>query len=144
MGGLIEPTLEPVADLHVTLSPAIRVGDVGHGRREVIPITGGTVAGSRLNGRILPGGEDWALDGEGGRFEVWARYVIELDAGTLVTVDTRGMGETAPDGSFVGRTVPRFEVAEGPYAWLRHNIFVGTLRADAAGAFVDLRFFRVT
>ena len=139
-----EPGLELVAALHVTLSPALRVGEVGHGRREIIPITGGTVAGPRLAGRILPGGEDWALDGEGGRFSVWARYVLELDDGTLVTVDNRGLGETAPDGCFVGRTVPRFEVADGPHAWLRHSVFVGTLVADPAGAFVDLRFYRVT
>lgn len=139
-----EPGLAFVAALHVTLSPALRIGEVGHGQREIIPITGGTVSGPLLNGRILPGGEDWALDGEEGRFSVWARYALELDDGTLVTVDNRGLGGTAPDGRFVGRTVPRFEVADGPHAWLRHSVFVGTLAADPAGAFVDLRFYRVT
>lgn len=139
-----EPTLDLVAELHINVSPGLRIGDVGHGAREVIPITGGTVAGPALNGRILPGGEDWALDQKAGRFTVWARYIIALDDGTLVTVDNRGMGETAPDGSFVGRTVPCFEVADGLHAWLRHSIFVGTLHADPEGAFVDLRFYRVT
>lgn len=141
---MAEPGLEFVAQLHVTLSPALRVGDVGHGGREIIPITGGSVSGPRLSGRILPGGEDWALNGKEGRFTVWARYALELADGTLVTVDNRGMGGTAPDGRFVGRTVPRFEVADGPHAWLRHSIFVGTLTADPAGAFVDLGFYRVT
>ena len=84
-----EPGLAFVAALHVTLSPALRIGEVGHGQREIIPITGGTVSGPLLNGRILPGGEDWALDGEEGRFSVWARYALELDDGTLVTVDNR-------------------------------------------------------
>jgi len=128
MAAAIEPGLEPAAELHITLSPALRIGNVGHGRREVIPITGGTVTGLRLSGRVLPGGEDWALDGEAGCFTVWARYVVELDDGTLFTVDNRGMGEAAPDGSFIGRTVPRFEVADGPHAWLRHSIFVGFFR----------------
>ena len=48
-----------------------------------------------------------------------------------------------PDGSYGGRTIPRFEVADGPLAWLRNSVFVGTLHAHASGDQVDLEFFRV-
>ena len=139
-----EPGLEFVAALHVTLEPLQLVGEIGHGLREVIPITGGTVNGPKLSGRILPGGADWARGLPDGAYRVSARYLLQLDDGTLVTVDNNGI--LAPDGQggFTGRTVPVFEVADGPHAWLRRCIFIGTLQADPAGAFVDLAFYRVT
>ncbi len=139
-----EPGLELVAELHVTLSDMVVIGEIGHGKREVIPITGGTVAGPRLSGRILPGGEDWALGLPDGSYRVSARYVLELDDGALVTVDNNGLLVPNDDGGYVGRTVPQFEVADGPHVWLRQAIFVGTLHADPDGAFVDLRFYKVT
>ena len=92
------PQLEFVAALHVTLAQAIAVGETGHGIREVIPITGGTVSGPLLSGRVLPGGEDWALGLPDGAYHISARYVLALDDGTPVTVDNRGFVTETKDG----------------------------------------------
>jgi len=140
-----EPGLEFIAVLHVTVSEALVVGEIGAGLREYIPITGGTVEGPQLKGRVLPtGGADWALGLPDGSYHVTARYALELDDGALVTVDNRGILVPDGHGGFTGRTTPTFEVARGPHGWLRDSIFVGTLEADLHGAFVDLRFYRVT
>ena len=51
-----DPRLSFVAELAVTIAEPYMIGNVGAGIREVIPITGGTVTGPRLNGIVLPGG----------------------------------------------------------------------------------------
>jgi hypothetical protein len=139
-----DPTLEFVAQLKVTIAPALSVGNIGHGIREVIPITGGTIVGPRLTGKVIPGGADWGLDLGDGGYRVTARYTLELDDGTLISVVNRGTVHEATDGHFVGRTIPQFEVQDGPHDWLRQNVFVGTLDADSSGKFVTLKFYRVT
>jgi hypothetical protein len=139
-----DPTLQFVAHLNVTIAPALSIGDVGHGTREVIPITGGTVAGPKLTGKVIPGGADWGLDLGGGEFRVTARYTLELDDATLVSVINRGTVYETTDGHFVGRTIPQFEVQDGPHDWLRRSVFVGTLDADPSGEFVTLKFYQVT
>ena len=44
--------------LYVTLEPEYVVGEVPHGKRVVIPITGGIFEGPQLKGTIIPGGAD--------------------------------------------------------------------------------------
>jgi hypothetical protein len=137
------PTLTPIARLVATLAPPLVIARREAGLREVIPITGGTVDGEVLSGRILPGGADWCLTRGDGIAEVWARYTIEAADGTLVMVTNAGLASAAGDGSYRGRTVPSFEVADGPLGFLRRHIFIGTLVAQADGSRVDLEFFRV-
>ena len=137
------PSLSPVARLTVAISKPLLIGKLDAGLREVIPITGGTVDGPLLSGKVLPGGADWCLTRGNGTAEVWARYTIELDDGTLVMVTNSGIARPEQDGSYSGRTVPRFEVAPGPYDWLRDSVFIGTLLAHSSGDRVDLSFFRV-
>ena len=47
------PQLEHVCDLAVTIAPPVEVGHTPAGLRRMIPITGGTVTGPRLNGKVL-------------------------------------------------------------------------------------------
>ena len=53
------PRLDFVLQLKVTLGEAYTVGQTPHGRRMVIPITGGTFEGPQLKGTILNGGADY-------------------------------------------------------------------------------------
>lgn len=55
------PTLEFAFEERVTIDPAIVLGDTALGHRQVIPITGGTVAGPKLEGQVMPGGSDFQL-----------------------------------------------------------------------------------
>lgn len=137
------PTLTFVARLEVLIDRPLVIGAADSGLREVIPITGGTVDGPLLKGKVLPGGADWCLTRPDGVAEVSARYTIQTDEGHLVSIINSGFAHPNGDGSYGGHTVPRFEVANGPLDWLRNSMFVGTLHAQASGERVDLDFFRV-
>lgn len=137
------PSLTPIARLTVTLAPPITIGDGGGGLRDVIPITGGTVEGPVLSGKVLPGGADWAITRADGLAEIWARYTLQLDDGTPVMVTNSGLAHQNADGSWGGHTVPVFEVAAAAHQWLRKSIFVGSLLASAAGDKVELEWWRL-
>ena len=55
------PQLEFAMQLKVTVGEAFSCGETQHGRRIVIPITGGTFEGPKLKGTILNGGADYQL-----------------------------------------------------------------------------------
>jgi hypothetical protein len=57
----------------VTVGPPLELGTTHLGRRRIIPITGGTVEGRRLQGKILPGGADWQIIRGDGVAELEAR-----------------------------------------------------------------------
>ena len=138
------PELELVMTLRVEIAPAREVGELGGGFRRVIPITGGSFTGPAIQGEVMPGGADWNLTRPDGVAEVWARYTLRADDGVLVGVTNAGLIVPQPDGSLYARTSPQFEVASERYAWMRRNIFVGTLVPGATGGAVQLEFFRVT
>ena len=55
----MEPKLKKLFTVSVTVDPPIVVGqDDKVGRRQLIPITGGTVEGEGYHGVVLPGGVD--------------------------------------------------------------------------------------
>jgi hypothetical protein len=137
------PGLELVMTLRVEIAASLEVGEVGSGMRRVIPITGGTFEGPAIRGTVLPGGADWNLTRPDGVAEIWARYTLRTDDGVLIAIINAGLVAPQADGSHLVRTVPQFEVAGEQYAWLRRNIFVGTLTPAEAGDAVQLRFFRV-
>jgi hypothetical protein len=45
----------------VTLAPDVKVGATGLGKRNIVPITGGTFSGPGISGTIIPGGWDWQV-----------------------------------------------------------------------------------
>src|SRR5690349_4789134 len=121
------PALEHVGDLTVLVSSPIEIGDTGAGLRRVIPITGGTLSGPRLAGKVLAGGADFQRVGRDGVAELDARYALELDDGTRVFVTNRAMRRASPEitarlvrGEIVDpalvyfRCAPSFEVQPGP------------------------------
>lgn len=122
------PTLEFVMQLKVTLDAPYTVGETPHGRRTVIPITGGTFEGPRLKGTILNGGADWQL-AKGSRTELEAIYSIKTDDGVYIHIRNRGIIASGRDANgnptFYFKAAPQFEAPEdSPYAWLNNAIFV--------------------
>lgn len=140
------PRLTHLAALRVVCDPPVDLGPAGEGRRVLYPITGGQVSGPHLNGRVRPGGGDWATVRPDGTTRVWARYTLELDDGTVIGVTNAGTVRDDPDGGVRGaRTAAELEVPEGPHAWLRERVILGTL-AVAPGPFggvVNLTFWLV-
>lgn len=119
----VVPQLEFVMQLRVTIGQAYSVGETAHGRRVVIPITGGAFEGPRLRGSVVSGGADYQLVRQDmQRTELEAIYDIRTDDGTHIHVRNRGL---ISDGGSYFRTAPHFETdATGPYAWLNNAIFV--------------------
>src|SRR6185503_7853380 len=82
--------LQPLFRAEITLAPAQELGDTPHGRRRIIPITGGGFRGERLSGRVLPGGADWQLIRPDGVAQLEARYTLETADGVLIYVRNDG------------------------------------------------------
>jgi hypothetical protein len=137
------PRLELVMRIEADIAPALVVGEVGGGIREIIPITGGRFEGPGLRGQVVPGGADWCLTRPDGISEIWARYTLRTHDGVLISLINAGTVQVDETGDFRGRTVPQFEVADGPYAWLRDAAFVGTLLTNAEGTLAKATFYRL-
>jgi hypothetical protein len=124
------PQLEFALQLRVTLGETYSVGETQHGRRTVIPITGGTFGGPLLKGTILNGGADYQLANTAlNRTELEAIYSIKTDDGVYIHVRNRGIicGGKDENGNptFYFRAAPQFEApADSPYAWMNNALFV--------------------
>ena len=123
------PQLEFALQLRVTLGEVYSVGETQHGRRTVIPITGGTFEGPLLKGTILNGGADYQLANSQNRTELEAIYSIKTDDGVYIHVRNRGIicGGTDENGNptFYFRAAPQFEApADSRYAWLNNALFI--------------------
>lgn len=124
------PQLEFVMQLRVTLGETFSVGETPHGRRNIVPITGGTFEGPQIKGTILNGGADYQLSStDGSRTDIEAIYNIRTEDGVNIHIRNCGMITTGKDAegrpSFYFKCAPRFEApADSPYAWLNKAIFV--------------------
>jgi hypothetical protein len=139
------PRLEFAFEEIVTLGPAVPVGDTPMGKRNIIPITGGTFGGPGLKGTIVPGGWDWQLTRADGCTEVEADYMIRTDDGVVINVINLGVLCPPQEGRPVPvRTQPRFEAPIGKYDWLNRTAFIGTLEMApaSAGPAVRIRFYK--
>ncbi|MGO8915894.1 MAG: DUF3237 domain-containing protein [Stellaceae bacterium] len=131
--------------VRVTVAPALELGETDLGRRRIIPITGGTIEGPRLAGRVLPGGADWQIIRADGCAELEARYTLEAEDGALISVVNRGLrhgppevvrqllaGEPVDPGAYYFRCAPAFETAAPAHRWLTRTLFVasGARRPD--------------
>jgi hypothetical protein len=113
----------------VTLSPSQSVGASKRGPRNIIPITGGELAG-RITGKILPGGADYQNLTPPATID--ARYLWQTADGEIIIVRN--------GGSF-GLLAPTFEVrVDSPYAWLNTGVFLSSNPSMRPGG-VGLTFY---
>jgi hypothetical protein len=111
------------------LAPAVVVGQTPLGRRQAIPITGGSFAGPGIHGRILPGGADDQLVRADGGVVVDADYFLQTDDGVVIHV--HNVGTIIPPRA-AGETgylwaAPKFDAPSGKYGWLNDAIFVSRI-----------------
>ena len=151
---VVPPPLEHVLHLEVTVDPPVEIGATPAGHRRVIPITGGTVSGPLMSGRVLPGGADFQLIATGTVTVAEARYVLESDAGERVYVENLGLRTGSAEdiarlrqdlpvdpARIYFRSAPRFETESPRLAVLTSSVFVGSgVRRPTAVVF---DFFRV-
>jgi hypothetical protein len=146
--------LRPLFAVQVELAEVVSLGRTPLGERRIINITGGTFAGDRLRGRVLPGGADWQIVRADGAADLDARYTLETESGALIQVRSQGLrhgpaevlarlaaGEAVDPSQYYFRTVLRFETGTAELDWLNRVIAVarGILRPRA----VQLNAFEV-
>jgi hypothetical protein len=125
------PTVEFVFEEHVTLAPATVLGETALGHRQYIPITGGTIAGPKLQGRVIPGGWDFQLRYPGGCGTLTADYFLEASDGTVIHIlNEMFRCDTAEPNGERSYSRPRFEAPAGPHEWLTRGTFVGTIQVE--------------
>ncbi len=119
------PQLEFTLQLRVLIDGTYTVGKTQHGKRVVIPITGGTFEGPLLKGTVLSGGADYQLvSSDGKRTELEAIYSIKTDDGVNIHVRNRGLVYNDGQQQYF-KAAPQFEApADSKYAWLNNSIFV--------------------
>jgi hypothetical protein len=111
-----------------TLSPAQVLGQTPLGRRQSIPITGGTFSGPGISGRIVPGGADYQLVRSDGAVMIDADYMLETDDHVIIHVRNVGLiVPPAKDRPAYFWAAPRFDAPAGRYAWLNDAIFVSKI-----------------
>lgn len=139
----------------VLIDKPVELGLVDGQRKRVIAITGGHFAGARIKGVILPGGADWQTIRSDGVADIFARYTLRADDGTIISVTNPGFrrgpadvikqlaeGKDVNPALYYFRTTPRFEVAsDSPHAWLGETVFICT--AARYRDHVRLDFFAV-
>jgi hypothetical protein len=79
--------------LHVDVGEALTVGSGPAGTRMIIPVSGGWVRGSRLNGVVDGPGGDWALLGDDGFARLDVRSQFRTDDGAIVYISYSGLLE---------------------------------------------------
>jgi hypothetical protein len=122
--------------------------------RRIINITGGTFAGERLSGRILPGGADWQIIRADGAADLDARYTLESATGALIQVRSQGLrhgppevlaalaaGQPVDPSRYYFRTVLRLETGSVELDWL--NRVVAVARGARLPRAVQLNVFEV-
>ena len=136
------------------LAEVLSLGHTPVGERRIINIMGGTFAGDRLSGRVLPGGADWQIIRADSAADLDARYTLETDSGRLIQVQSRGLrhgppevlarlaaGESVDPDRYYFRTVLRFETIAAELDWL--NRVIAVARGARRPRAVQLNAFEV-
>jgi hypothetical protein len=147
------PELETryVFTLTVAIGGVTTAGETGHGVRRIIPITGGTVKGDGVNGKVLAFGADFQIIRPNELIELEAKYAFETDDGAVVYVENKGIrfgpvellqklkrGEPVDPKLIYFRTVPKFETGHEKYRWLMENLFIGSAARHADRVVIEV------
>lgn len=153
------PAVEWEFDVRIQWDGRHPTGVFNAGQRIYNVALGGEFAGPRLQGRVVPGGGDWALmrpadaPFEGNSkverlFTFDARYMLQTSDGVYIYVTNRGYGSRPPDtGGEVkkrrGISTPIFDTPlVSAYAFLSQNVYIGL--SEALGEQTLMHVYRVT
>jgi hypothetical protein len=142
-------------EARVTVGKPLVVGNTSLGLRRVVPITGGRIEGAKLRGQVVAGGADFQFVRPDGVLSIEAKYTLQADDGTLITIANRGLrrgppkvierlsrGEPVAASEYYFRTVADFEAPTGSrHDWLNGSIFVGV--AERQASLVIIRFYEI-
>jgi len=142
---------QTIFTIEAELDAVMTLGGTPYGERRFVGITGGTVKGRKLNGRILPGGADWQIVRRDGAADIQARYIIEADTGAHIVVNSAGLRHGPPDvleklargdkvdpSDYYFRTVMRFETADPAADWLNRILALARGAREARSVRLDV------
>ena len=134
---------EFVFEIKAGIGEVIPLGETKDGKRQAIPITGGSFSGTGIKGEVIPGGADYQLVRPDGILEVNAIYMIKTDDGAVINVDNRGIIDTTGGKPYI-RTAPKFTAPVGPYDWLNKRLFISSIHVDPdQPGYVFIRVYKV-
>jgi hypothetical protein len=148
---LPDPSLTRVYRLEATVGEPLDLGDPAQGRRRIVPLTGGTLAGPDLNEKLLPGSSaDWqtVLPDRTALGDI--RYTLQTDDGILPYVRSRSMrhgsadvlarlarGEDVDASEYTFRTPAKIETAAPGLEWLNKGVFTGVGARQRGGVIYE-------
>jgi hypothetical protein len=101
-------------------------------------MTGGSFAGTKLSGVVLPRGADWVTARADGVFQLDIRLTLCADDGALIYVSSNGLfdieagklarlrkGDPVPASEYYFRTMLLFETGAARHSWLNRVLAVG-------------------
>jgi hypothetical protein len=121
---LFELTLNAAPD------PRTMVAGGPHGTRGAVTVAGGSFAGPRLQGEVLPPGGDWLLRRANDTLLLDVRISLLTDDGANIFMQYKGIGSATVDAKRKLWTAPLFETGDERYAWLNDLQAVGIGEAD--------------
>src|SRR5262249_41197972 len=130
---------------------ALELGDTEHGRRRIVPLTGGVFSGPELSGTLIPGASaDWQTVAADGTALGEIRYTLQTKDGDLLYVQSRGVrhgspevlsrlgrGEDVDPGEYTFRTSTQIETAAPALDWLNKGIFIGVAGRRPGGVIYE-------
>jgi hypothetical protein len=146
---MFEYSMDHLFSYDATLDPAWEViGPTPQGLRVNAYVTGGSVRGGEINGRIRPVGADWLTVRTDGVGILDVRATMETDDGALIYVAYNGVTDLGEDGyhRFLAgdppqilkiRAVPRFLTAHPEYLWLNRLQCVNIGQVDLGKMLVE-------
>jgi hypothetical protein len=149
-----DPQVEFAFTATITLGIVQEVGITPHGKRRVIPITGGTFSGPAIKGTVEPGGADWQIVRADNVAELDAQYTLKTDDGIFIYIKNKGYrhgpaeilqrlakGEAVDPKEYYFRTIPVFETSAEKYDYLNKYIYIAT--AERKKDSVIIHFYKV-
>jgi hypothetical protein len=148
------PLLEFAFTAAITLGVTQELGNTPHGRRRIIPITGGTFEGPAIKGTVEPGGADWQIIRADNIAELDAQYTLKTEDGIFIYIHNKGYrhgpaeimqrlakGEEVNPKEYYFRASTVFETASEKYDYFNRYIYIssGERKKDS----VVIHFYKV-
>ena len=150
---MMTPTIQTrhVFTITALIGAVTTAGEIGHGVRRIIPITGGDVRGELVNGRVLAFGADFQIVRPNELIELEAKYAFETDDGAVVYVENKGIrfgpvdllqklkrNKPVDPALIYCRTTPKFETGSEKYRWLMEHLFVASVARHGDRVVIDV------
>lgn len=145
------PSLTPMCQVRCDVEALVSLGPGPYGERRYVPLGGGSVEGSELNGSLVPGGVDWQIVRADGALDIGAHYVIRTRDGALVEVQSNGLrhgppevmarlarGDDVDPSDYFFRTLMRFTTGHPDWQHLNQVMAIASGRREARRVVLDV------